>query len=101
MLDCHMCQVLSLGQVFLLKQVLINILGNAVKFTESPGSVTFTVEQTASFENHRNFRFVIRDTGIGMSKEYIPKIFEAFSQEIEGLATNLAALVWAWLSPKE
>jgi CheY-like chemotaxis protein len=67
-----------------LKQVLINILGNAVKFTEAPGSVTFTVEQTASSENHRILRFVIRDTGIGMSKEFISKIFEAFSQEKEG-----------------
>ena len=72
------------GDSMKLKQVLINILGNAVKFTEAPGSITFTVEQTASFENHRSLRFIMQDTGIGMSKEYIPKIFEAFSQETEG-----------------
>ena len=64
-----------------LKQVLINILGNAVKFTPAPGSVTFTVEQIKRFEQHCTLSFIIRDTGIGMSKEYIPKIFEAFSQE--------------------
>ena len=79
------------GDDMKLKQVLINILGNAVKFTPAPGSVSFTVEQTASFENHRSLRFIISDTGIGMSKEYIPKIFEAFSQETEGASNKLGS----------
>ena len=70
-----------IGDDMKLKQVLINILGNSVKFTNAPGSVTFTAEQTASFEGYRTLRFVMTDTGIGMSKEYLPKIFEAFSQE--------------------
>ena len=69
------------GDDLKLKQVLINILGNAVKFTNVPGSVTFTVEQIAQFEGHCTLRFIMKDTGIGMSKEYLPKIFEAFSQE--------------------
>ena len=73
-----------MGDKMKLKQVLINILGNAVKFTPAPGSVTLTVEQTNSFEKHRTLSFIISDTGIGMSKEYIPKIFETFSQEKEG-----------------
>ena len=77
-----------IGDDMKLKQVLINILGNAVKFTPAPGSVTFTVEQTAAFENHRSLRFTISDTGIGMSKDYIPKIFDAFSQETEGAANK-------------
>ena len=77
-----------IGDKMKLKQVLINILGNAVKFTPAPGSVTLTVEQTASFENHRTLSFIIRDTGIGMSKEYIPKIFETFSQEREGTSNK-------------
>ncbi len=70
-----------IGDAMKLKQVLINILGNAVKFTNEGGTVSFTVEQTASFEGYRTMRFTMEDTGIGMSKEYIPKIFEAFSQE--------------------
>ncbi len=69
------------GDDMKLKQVIINILGNAVKFTNTPGSVTFTVEQIAQFEGHCTLRFIMKDTGIGMSKEYLPKIFEAFSQE--------------------
>jgi len=79
------------GDDMKLKQVLINILGNAVKFTPAPGSVSFTVAQTASFENHRSLRFIISDTGIGMSKNYIPKIFEAFSQETEGASNKLGS----------
>ena len=70
-----------IGDAMKLKQVLINILGNAVKFTEVPGSITFTAEQIADREGYRTLQFVMKDTGIGMSKEYIPKIFEAFSQE--------------------
>lgn len=80
-----------IGDEMKLKQVLINILGNAVKFTPAPGSVIFTVEQTTGFENYRSLRFTISDTGIGMSKDYIPKIFEAFSQEAEGRSNKLGS----------
>ena len=66
-----------------LKRVLINILDNAVKFTEVPGTVTFTVEQTTCFENYRSLCFIIRDTGIGISKEFLPKIFDNFAQDVK------------------
>ena len=64
-----------------LKEVLINILSNAIKFTDAPGSVTLTIERTAVYGDQSTMKFCVRDTGIGMDKEYIPKIFEAFSQE--------------------
>ena len=80
-----------IGDEMKLRQVLINILGNAVKFTQAPGSVTFTVEQTSGFENYRSLRFTISDTGIGMDRDYIPKIFEAFSQEMEGTSNKLGS----------
>ena len=64
-----------------IKEVLINILSNAVKFTEPGGSVTLFVERTAVFEDQSTLKFVVRDTGIGMDREFIPKIFEPFSQE--------------------
>ncbi|MBO5550627.1 MAG: response regulator [Lachnospiraceae bacterium] len=76
-----------IGDDMKLKQVLINILGNSVKFTNPPGRVSFTVEQTASFEDNRTLKFTMSDTGIGMDKEYIPRIFEAFSQE-DATSTN-------------
>ena len=70
-----------IGDSMKLKQVLINILGNAVKFTAAPGRVSLTVERTAQFEGQATLRFVIRDTGIGMDAEYLPHIFDVFSQE--------------------
>ena len=81
------CRVLTevddyyIGDDMKLKEVLINILSNAIKFTDAPGSVTMTVERTAEFEEQSTLRFRIKDTGIGMEKSYIPKIFDAFSQE--------------------
>ncbi len=70
-----------IGDEMKLKQILINILGNSVKFTPEGGRVEFIIESTAHYDNMTAFRFVMKDSGIGMSKEYLPKIFEPFSQE--------------------
>ena len=70
-----------------LRQVLVNILGNAVKFTPRGGTVTFTVEETARFSGKATIRFTVSDTGIGISKDYLPFIFDAFSQE-DSSSTN-------------
>ena len=70
-----------IGDEMKLRQVMINILGNAVKFTPPGGSVTFVVERTAQFNGKSTLRFIISDTGIGMSQEFLPKLFDAFSQE--------------------
>ena len=70
-----------IGDDMKLKQILINILSNAVKFTEPGGDITLSVECTGQYEGQSSFRFVVRDTGIGMDKEFLPRIFDAFSQE--------------------
>ena len=70
-----------IGDDMKLRQVMINILGNAVKFTPEGGTVSFSIEDVAQMNNKATLRFTIRDTGIGMSKEYLPRLFEAFSQE--------------------
>ncbi len=75
------------GDDMKLKQVLINILGNSVKFTDAPGEVELSIEQVNQVEDTCTLRFAMRDTGVGMDKEYIPKIFEAFSQE-DATTTN-------------
>jgi|GEM_PF-534107 len=88
--DCGIIGELSdyyVGDDMKLKQVLINILGNSVKFTEAPGDVTLTVEKQEQEDGVCRLRFTMKDTGIGMDKEYIPKIFEAFSQE-DATTTN-------------
>ena len=88
------CRVLGhvddyyIGDSMKLKQVIIIILGNAVKFTTAPGKVSFTVQCTAQFEGQSTFQFTMKDTGIGMDKEYLPRIFEAFSQEREGTSNK-------------
>ena len=76
-----------IGDSMKLRQVLINILGNAVKFTPEGGSVSLSVERTAQYEKQSTLQFRIADTGIGMSKEYLSRIFETFSQE-DSSATN-------------
>ncbi len=70
-----------IGDNMKLRQVLINILGNAVKFTPAGGSVSLDVERTARFSGQSTLCFTITDTGIGMSEEYLPHIFDTFSQE--------------------
>ena len=89
--ECHVLSSMDvnyIGDDMKLKEVLINILSNAVKFTEAPGSVTMSVERTAVFEDQSTLRFSIRDTGIGMDQAFIPKVFEAFSQEDRSYTTK-------------
>ena len=76
-----------IGDDMKIRQVLINILGNAVKFTGPGGSVRFVVEKISQAGGKSTLRFIISDTGIGISKEYLPKIFESFSQE-DSSSTN-------------
>ena len=70
-----------IGDDMKLRQVMINILGNAVKFTPEGGTVPLMIETAARFDGKTTLRFTFRDTGIGMSPEYLPKLFDAFSQE--------------------
>ena len=74
-----------MGDSMKVRQVLINILGNAVKFTPPGGTVTFLTEAegccAGGTEEGCRVKFIISDTGAGMDEEYIPKMFDAFSQE--------------------
>ena len=70
-----------IGDAMKLKQVIINILGNAVKFTPEGGTIHFSVEECARYERMATLRMIFTDTGIGMNKDFLPHIFDAFSQE--------------------
>jgi two-component system sensor histidine kinase RpfC len=81
-----------------LRQVLINLAGNAVKFTEA-GSVTVHVSVLAENDSHVRLKLSIRDTGIGISQDAQAKIFDSFAQADEsttrrfggtGLGTTIA-----------
>ena len=70
-----------IGDDMKIRQILINILGNSVKFTPEGGTIAFKIRRIGRFDNNAALRFMMQDTGVGMSPEFIPKIFESFSQE--------------------
>jgi len=71
------------GDDTMLKEVLTNILSNAVKYTEA-GSVIMEVGREAADDDSSTLCFLIKDTGIGMDKDFIPGIFDPFSQADSG-----------------
>ena len=89
--ECHVKGELAdyyIGDDMKLRQVMINVLGNAVKFTPAGGKVTFTVEEVARAAGMSTLQLTVADTGIGISEDYLPKIFEAFSQEDSSAANK-------------
>ena len=85
------------GDVLRINQILINILSNAVKFTPEGGTVEFRIEEleTCREPEHTRYRFTVRDTGIGMSEEFLAHIFDPFTRSnrtagIEGTGLGLS-----------
>jgi signal transduction histidine kinase/ActR/RegA family two-component response regulator len=77
-LDAALPAIVS-GDMSRLRQVLINLVGNALKFT-AQGSVTLSITPVDETEDSWRIRFAVTDTGIGISKEAQTKLFEAFTQ---------------------
>ena len=72
-----------------IREVLLNIISNAVKFTKDGGSISFVAENgPGNDEHHIIVRYRISDTGIGMSEEFQSRIFDEFSQENNGPRTS-------------
>ena len=65
----------------LLTQILLNLLGNSVKYTQEGGSIKFTVFEEAVDSQSAMYHFIIEDNGIGMKPEFLEHIYERFSQE--------------------
>lgn len=73
-----------------LDQVLLNLLSNAVKYTEKGGSIYVKVtEKPGAMSGYANYEFVVKDTGIGMSKEFVTKIFEPFKRELDSTTSGI------------
>lgn len=65
-----------------IREIYVNLVGNAMKYTPRGGNVTITVEELpCEKEGYMKVKSEIKDTGIGMSKEYLPTLFEPFSRE--------------------
>ena len=73
---CHL-----IGSPLHLKQILQNIDGNAVKYNKEGGSVSFSATEIACANGMVTYKFVCKDTGRGMSKEFLSHAFEPFAQE--------------------
>ena len=72
-----------------IREVLVNILGNAVKFTGDGGSITFTSDYLPGADDrHMIVRYRVTDTGVGMTKEFMKHIFDEFSQEESSARTH-------------
>lgn len=72
-----------------IREVLLNIISNAVKFTKDGGTISFAAENCpGNDEHHMIVRYRISDTGIGMSEEFQTRIFDEFSQENSGARTS-------------
>lgn len=71
-----------IGDSMRLNQILLNIVGNSIKFTPPGGSIQIKFAEIPSdSEKHGHYRFVVEDTGIGMSKEFMKGIFQPFERE--------------------
>jgi len=68
-----------IGDPLRLGQILINLVNNSVKFTES-GEITIRITEAEQIEDKVKLAFAVEDTGIGMTKEHCGKLFQAFSQ---------------------
>ena len=69
------------GDELHLRQILINILGNAVKFTKDGGRIVFRTKQIPGGFGKAGFMFQVEDTGVGMSQDFLTHIWEPFAQE--------------------
>ena len=74
-----------IGDEVRIKQVILNLIGNAIKFTEK-GSVEFSISLQSKSLNKSTLYFEVKDTGIGIPEEAYPKIFNRFSQADSGTA---------------
>lgn len=65
-----------------LNQVFINLLSNAVKYTPAGGTITFRIMQKTTFRHgYGDYIFIIKDNGVGMSRDFVDHIFEPFERE--------------------
>ena len=73
-----------------LQKVMLNLLSNAIKYTPQGGTVSMSVEVIDPPQNGMTRRLVVEDNGIGMSEEFLTKLYEPFSQEHRAEAGNVA-----------
>ena len=81
-----------IGNPLHLKQILMGILDNSLKYNRPHGSVYIQVKETSCQAGTANYSFVIEDTGIGIGEDFRKHIFEPFTQENQGARTNYSGV---------
>ena len=85
-----MQQDLFIGDKKRINEVLVNILGNAVKYTPEGGRVVFSItEEKVGTGNMWDLHFSVKDNGVGMSKEFQERLFDAFTREEKNTTTGI------------
>ncbi len=73
-----------------MNQIFINLLSNAVKYTPAGGNITFRIMQKTTFRHgYGDYIFVVKDNGIGMSKDFVEHIFEPFEREVTATQSGI------------
>ena len=93
----HNLPPLLMGDPLRLGQVLLNLVGNAVKFTES-GEVFFEIQLAGCDATHAQVLFSVKDTGIGMTPEQMAKLFVLSPRQTHPLHAATVVPAWAWPS---
>lgn len=78
------------GDALRIRQVFINILGNAVKYTKDGGEILFSItELPCTSKACAKYRFIVRDNGRGMKAEYLKRIFEPFTRQEDSVTNRI------------
>lgn len=77
-----------IGDPLRMKQILMNLLSNALKFTQPGGSICVDIAEEKRTNGYAYIQFTIEDNGIGMSEDFMKRLFQPFEQEAPGNARN-------------
>ena len=64
-----------------IREIYVNLMSNAIKYTNVGGTISFSLEEIEREEGLSDYKAIVQDTGIGISKNYLPHIFENFTRE--------------------
>lgn len=76
-----------IGDAMKLQQIMLNLLSNAIKFTSKGGKVQLIVSQEKVLGDKAHMKFIVNDTGVGISEDFLPHIFNPFEQQHTGVTT--------------